>query len=382
MFFLLLISLIANFTLAIGITPAEKVINFVGKENTSVTLNIYNNEKKDFNVLISLKGKLEKYSKTKDILLELNQNEQYKPFTIDLELPDNIEAGVHETQVIAVEFPKETSKEEAFNIQALPSVIAKLKLRVPYPSKYAESKLIVEKFNGHVKFTMPIFNYGSEKIEDVFGTLQIYYHNQNITEIKTNEISLDIQKQGLLSASWDVNVIDLIPGTYTVMGLIDYDGNILKLEQEFYVGEPFIEIKSISIGNFIPGDIARIDVELENKWDKVISMTGVIGIRDENNNLITTIDIGHIELEPSSSKKIKAFWDTKGVAQGYYNAELTINYLGSKSKKYIPIDVGDEEILHYKKSTTSLKSQYLITLIFIIILIGISWFVFKRLERM
>ena len=383
--------LVSQFAFAIGLTPAKKIIDFAPNEKQQVAFKIVNNEKKDFDALVSLKGELAQYLDIKDILVKVNANEEFKEIIFDLELPQKIlNPGVHEAEIIITELPKDIeSQDDIPVVKASPSVVGKLWLRVPFPRKYAESKLIVEeaKVSENVKFTMPIFNYGQEKIERASATLKVYDGEKELAELKTNEISIDTKGQGVLSTSWKA---DVNPGRYKVVALIDYDGNIPKLEQEFSVGSLFVEITKVDIGKFSLGGIAKFDIYLDSKWNKFIDdVYGEMGIIDKNGTLISTIKTVSTELKPFSNSKITAFWDTKGISIGTYDSKLTVYYAGEKTEKSFSISVNIDSLTTNLLPTAQVvgkkgidRENILILVVVVLILINVGWYVyFKKIKK-
>ena len=158
-------------------------------------------------------------------------------------------------------------------ISTAPSLKARLQLRVPYPSKYIESRLVVDKDDKdekRVRFVMPMFNYGKENIENARAFLKIFDNENNIIkELETRGTSIEIGSQAKLSAGWKAESV----GAYYATADIDYDSNSLGLKESFILGLPFVNITEIIVNNFNLGDIAKFDIYLKSDWnDKVLSL--------------------------------------------------------------------------------------------------------------
>ena len=166
MIFVVLISL-SDIVSALGVAPAKKRINFEPNYEEEITLRILNNEGKDFKVVVYARGELAKYLNVDNTLINIKSDQNEVELKYTLRLPDNFDKpGVHDAEIVIMEFEDGFATEkENVAVTAVAAVISRLQVRVPYPGKYAESKVHIEStiIGGDVIFTIPIFNFGKEK---------------------------------------------------------------------------------------------------------------------------------------------------------------------------------------------------------------------------
>lgn len=353
---------------SIGITPAEKIIEFQPLKEHKIKFNIYNNENEAFNAKIEIKGELSEFLKLEKEIIYIPADSKLVPFNIILNMPEKLEKpGFHETDIIVTKLP---ITEEETQISLAPSVIGKIKIRVPYPGKYIESKLIVETTEKDARFIMPVFNYGTESTE-VIATLDIYDKNRT-AEIKSNKILLNKNSQGTLEAKWSGN-----RGNYDVEANINYSNNILKLEKSFNIGSPLINLKKIYIEEYKLGKIAQLDLYLKNIWNKENEVYAELIISDKKE--LAKTKTASVKLKPYKQDKVSAFLDTAGLTEGTYNLKIILHYNGEFTEKIIKINLTKDRIEGklIEMPTRPYKTTPLIILAAIIIIATIIYLIRK-----
>jgi len=376
---------------ALGVSPAQKFVDFKPDAKETITFNIVNNEHKELRLLVKVRSDLDKYVKLDEKIVTLKPEEESKSYSLELDLPSKIDIpGTHKIEVVLLEIAPDVNPEENTLVTASSAMVYKIHVRVPYPSKYAESKLVINSgnVNDTVRFVMPIFNLGEENISKAKAIIKIKSKSgREITSLETNEISLKPKDEGKLDAEWIANVN---PGIYTAEANIIYDDKQIKIEKDFEVGNLFIDIISIVVSDFTLGGIAQFEMLLENRWNQKISnVYAEMTVFDENKKGYPTFKTSTIDMEPYAMEKIRAYWDSKGAQVGIYDLKLIIYYAERTTEKlikaYVDIDSIRTDYSPTARVVSAPKSgnrEILIgSLVVVLILINIGWFVYFMKSR-
>lgn len=329
--------------LALGLSPAKKVINFAPNKEETITFNLINNENKNLKVFVEVSGELAQYIQIPNNVIMINKDEKSKGLDLVVILPENFErAGLIESRIRVSQVSDVDGG--TLQISTAPSLKARLQLRVPYPSKYIESRLVVDKDDKdekRVRFVMPMFNYGKENIENARAFLKIFDNENNIIkELETRGTSIEIGSQAKLSAGWQAESV----GAYYATADIDYDSNSLGLKESFILGLPFVNITEIIVNNFNLGDIAKFDIYLKSDWnDKVNTYADVLIFKDDETYLSSRTD--SINLFVGKEDIVKFYWETESISEGDYNLSLTIKHELGESKHTVKLRVNEDSII-------------------------------------
>ena len=388
---LFLIVLLANFVAAIAVSPSKKIIDFIpGSEEEEVTFNIINIHHEDFKAVVYVSGELANYSDLGRTLVTVRADQDSVPFSFKLKLPSELKPGLHDAEIVVMEFPKEfAADEDAPVIKAITAVIAQLKVRVPYPGKYAEAKLYIYPAEpaGITRFVIPVFNYGKDTIHKAKARISILGATyEEIASIETGEVEIGPKGEAKLVAEWksDVN-----PGKYHAVAYIYYDDEQIKLESDFDIGNLFVEIAKVAVDKFSLGQVARFDIYLRNKWNQELNdVYGEMTVMDKAGSVYTTFKTATVNLAAYGENVIPAYWDTKDVSIGAYDIKLVIYYAGKTTEKLIETQVNIDSIRTSLTPTAQLvaarggfRDTMLTVLVIILIAINAAWFIYFKRSR-
>lgn len=363
---------------ALGLSPAKKVLNFAPNKEETITFNLINNENMDLKVFVEVTGKLADYIQISDKALTISKNEKSKELKLEITLPESFEKpGLIESTIKVNQVSD--AEQGATQISTMPSIKAKLQLRVPFPSKYIESKLVIDKNEEKVRFVMPIFNYGGEDIDNVKAFLKIFDTKNNlIRELETESSSIDSDSQAKLSASWQADNI----GSYYAITNIDYDGEKLELKESFDIGAPFINITKIIVNNFRLGDIAKFDIFLKSDWNDAINVYGDAVI-SEGDKTYLVFKTDSVDLLPEKEGIVNVYWDTTDMPEGEYNLNFLIKYPQGKSEHNVKLNVNKDSIttILSPERLIDKKNIILAIAILILVIINIALVYLKRFRK-
>ncbi|MBN1503086.1 hypothetical protein JW930_06070 [Candidatus Woesearchaeota archaeon] len=340
--FLLFIMLMKD-TLAFGISPGIKEIEFEPNIKQQLQFTIHNTNNEFFKAVIYTEGELAEYITLHDSLVSFTDKDEKRTYNYEIDFPADIgRPGIHETKIIVMEIPEENEAQGTF-IGARVAVISKLKVRVPYPGKYAEATLRAEKSDdGGINFFVELFNYGEEDISDAKAAITIIGPtNERIATIHSNQKPVNSKAKTELVAKWVPNVGI---GKYHAEAIINYDDRTAQAETDFLIGEGLILIKELNVNNFQLGQIAKLNILLENAWtDYMRQVTGEVVVRNDEQS-IASFKIHEFDIAPLGEMNITSYWDTQGIEVGKYYVDVVLNYADKVTKKTFDIMVSLDRI--------------------------------------
>ncbi|NIO20641.1 MAG: hypothetical protein GTN76_07855 [Candidatus Aenigmarchaeota archaeon] len=377
----------------IGVTPGRKTVDFEPNLFQKVNFDILNNDHKAFNALVYVEGDLKDYVTLEKNLVEFKESDNSKPFTYTVRLPERIDKpGEHWGKIVVMELPPGMEAEEIEGqfVIATTAVIHQLLVKVPYPGKYAEMDLSIAEAQPSetVNFFVKVYNLGTQNIGRAKATVEIKGPtNEVIATIETDEISIKSKERKDLAAYWKA---DVNPGVYHAVATLDYDGNLARKEDNFYVGNLFVEVKEVTVKGFRLGGVAKFNILVESKWnEKIENVYAEMIITDPKGDVVTSFKSASVDIEPLQKETLLAYWDTVGVEKGVYDAKLILHYAGKtterKLKTYIELESLTTEIIGVTAEVLRREEEggydVLTPLVIILIMINMGWFFYFRRRR-
>jgi hypothetical protein len=376
---------------SLGVSPGRTTVDFSPGLQKTVVVNVLNNEKKDMQLAIFARGELANYVSLSQDSMSFLPSEGQKQFTYNVSLPSTLDPGLKEAEIVVREVTGGSSEGET-TVRALVAVVSQLHVNVPYPGKYLTADLFVEeaKQGEPVKFYIPVKSYGEDRIDSAAPTIIIYSQNgTEMARIAGEAVSIDSQQSHEFGLEWDANVQ---PGIYRAAASVDYDGNRVAAEKQFLVGEFFLKPLDISVNNFRLGQVAKLNILVENIGNTVISDASAnINLKDDAGRQAADITTQPAEVPVGSSTELYGYWDTADVQQGTYTGSLKVGYGDKFAEKQIKMLVQEDAISTEIVGVTgqvigsagggglAIKPVYLI-LAFLIIA-NIVWMVYYRKKR-
>jgi copper chaperone CopZ len=377
---------------AIGVTPGRTTVDFEPNLEREVTFTIVNNEHKDFTAFVYAEGDLKDYITSEKNLVEFRETDESKPFTFRFRLPEKIEKpGDHWAKITVMEMPEEGEGEQI--IMATTAVVHQLRVKVPYPGKYAELDLAIHEAepNETMTFFVKIFNLGEEDIYKAFATIDILGPtNDKIYTIESEEISVESKKSGEIIVPWKA---DVNPGNYHAVVTVNYDEKVATIEKNFGVGKLMIEVIDVIVRSFSLGDIAKFEINVENKWNqKIEGVYAEMIINDLQGNRIASFKSASVDIDALKRSTMYAYWDTQGVEKGTYEGKLILYYAGRTTEKmlktYIELESITTEIIGITARAVTKKggeigpgADLLVPIVLILVFINVGWFFYFRRRK-
>jgi hypothetical protein len=384
--FILMLLLINNIH-ALGITPGRTTLNYEPGFEKEIEFSILNNEHKNMQVMLMVNGGLNSSVTLYNGLIDFSASETSKQFKYKFKAPDEIAKipGLHTADIIALEIPK--SNEAGTFVGATLAVVSQIYVYVPCPGKCIDADLNVfdAEQNATATFAVPVINRGKTGIGEVRAVIDIYTPlNQKVETIETDYYSLEPGARTELTGKWFVNVNS---GNYLAKANVFYDGESKSFEKQFAVGIQALSIESILVSNFRLGEIAKLQILVENKWNQELkSVFANLLVYNNDNQAMADIKSASEIIPALSKKELIAYWDTVGVKEGEYNGKLMVKYGEKTADKNLILKVSEDSLdvagVGYAIRPSGGKginiTSILLALVIILLIVNLAWFVFFR----
>ncbi len=322
---LLVLILLSTTVSAHGLAPAKIPLNF--EPNLEKEISFLALTKGDFPTYftLELEGEFSKYAELDKNSLFINMGETQKEFKVKLKLPENLPPGPNILYVKVIEQDTlSTSTASAKN-----ALVGQIIINVPYTGVYVDSKLEIE--HGEIAkpmtFTVSLFGRGDIPAM-CYATIDIFDpEGKKLDTIVTNQNQVAQAQATKVEAIWRNNL---------EKGLFDAQATVICAEQktilkeQFYVGNPSVNVLEIKADNFILGEIAPIRLMLQNNWNRKFDDVFVeILVLDDFGKLIQQFKSATLPIGAEEIKEYTAYWETEKLSIGKYNLNV-ITYFDKK----------------------------------------------------
>ena len=382
--------ILSNNVYSLGIVTTRENFDFEPNAKFSGSFTVLNDENKDLRIFISAREEVAQYITLHDVIVTFKAEESQKSFIYELNLPTSFEKpGTHIGEIVVREIPKGAEQGGTF-VGTTVAVVSEVKVRVPYPGKYAETKLEISKANVNeiVTFIVPVINLGEENIARAKGDISVLGPtSEELAKLETEEKAVKAKTTEELKTSW---LAAVNPGVYHASLKVDYDGKFAQAEKNFFVGNMMIDILNVTVKDFRLGGIAKFSILMANRWNQPVDdIFAEIVIENDKGDQVAQIKSASTSIAALSQGELSAFWDTEGIAEGSYNAKLIIHYAGKTTEKQIKLAVALDRIDALLPGATARAVQkeaaqqigrdtWLMILVFVLIIANVAWFIYVR----
>jgi len=351
---LIMAILLAQSVFSIGIGPAKTNILFEPNLTTQYTINLYNEEGKNFEASLKLEGELEQYLFLESQSITLNEQDSSKPIHFNVSFPRDVPPGSYSSQLKIIQTPIASQG----TITALLGLVHDITLEVPTHGKYV--KEFIERTDDALLIT--IKNIGLKEI----NKLEVL---SNVSDAEKEIISTESKNNFLSDETVNMSIdLDLPNGRYSHKLTIEYDELTKNITGTLLIGEIEISITDLEIGEGKVGEIIPIDVSLSSNWN------GELG------NIFVEIDVFNQEglidsfrgpvFRIKNNQITRLFWDTQGLSEGEYNFVVKVFHNDKiVSEKVFETVISEKEVSAKRK--IAVTNKVVILSIIIIILASI-----------
>jgi len=386
MVMLITILMISNVS-ALGITPGRTTLNYETGLKKDITFSVLNNEHKHMQVLLMVRGDLADKIKLKDSLIEFMPSEESKQFSYQISLTEDIKKdhGLHTAEVVALEIPEVDA--QGTYVGATVEVVSQVHIYVPCPGKCIETDLNIldAEENGTATLIVPVINRGQLGIGTARAVIDIYNMDyEKKASVETDIWSIEPGARTELSGKWDVNVNS---GNYIAKVTVFYDGESENFEKQFAIGTNMLTIESIFVNNFQLGEIAKLQILVENRWNQELkSVFANLLVYNRENDVMADIKSANEDVAALTKKELIAYWDTVGVQEGEYDGKLMVKYGKKSTDKNLVLEVSEDSLdifgvgyaIQPKGGKGMDITMILLVLVVILLVVNLAWFVFFR----
>ncbi len=250
-----------------------------------------------------------------------------KIIDVNFTVPADLTPGRHEAQLLAAELPPANQHS---GLAAVVAVVGQIRVFAPYPNKYAE----ISNFNTQsvsagqtAVFSADLTNYGSQDIQSIAGTVDIFdiYTNESIASVPIDVLqNVPTGSGATLYAEWDTTGVKA--GTYHVETNAIYDGiTANQLTTNLRVGNKFVKIVNISAQNITSGSINKVSVDTRSEWNLPLQ-TYAQFVVSSGQTTVADVSSPTVTLGPWSSATFDAYIDATNVLPGTYDLKTIIHY--------------------------------------------------------
>jgi hypothetical protein len=384
--FFLAVFLISN-VYGLGLSPARNTVTFESGVEKEFELNLINGDKEDMELNVYAKGELEDYIEFEEEKFYLSSSEDSKKVRFKLKTPNQLKPGIHKSDIVIMQVPDEINEDGAVIGVAL-AVISQLVVEVPYPGKYIEALLNVNgaSVGQDIQFIIPMRSMGEADIVSVRANIDIYNKlNEKIDSFNTDSISLESGAERELIGKWKA---DAPIGTYLAKVTLIYDGETLNMEKLFNIGEAELELEEVSVRDFSLGQIAKLEMLVENKWgEEVKDAYTLTKIYNEEGNTLSEFKSPTYDIPALQKSVMVSYWDSAGYSEGDYDASVYLNYGEKSTQKDLTMKVSSNRVefvgLGYVisekgKSSGNGVNTLLVIIIVVLVLVNLLWFMMLR----
>ncbi|MCD4771471.1 hypothetical protein K8R30_03580 [archaeon] len=331
--------------LGFGISPARTTLDFKAGMERDVSFDVINSEGEDISFVFLAQGDLAEYIFSDVSSGSILASEKSKSFSYSLKLPELLEPGLHKGEVVVMQLPDEGSGQGS-QVLATLAVATQIYLYVPYPGKYANAKLYVYSANvGEVvKFVIPVSSAGEFDLTSVRANVDVYDKAGEVVDsFNVGPIAIPSGQQRELVYDWDA---DVPIGDYVAKSTVVYGDGTVSLEEKFSVGSEKLVLQEIWVDDFSLGEIAKLEMLVENKWsEKIADVLIKTKISNERGGVVSEFKSSDYDVGGFSKEVFVSYWDTAGVIEGDYDAEVSIKYGDKESRENLKFEVSENELV-------------------------------------
>lgn len=290
-------------------------------------------------------------------------------FSVTLKLPDVLEpAGMHELNVGAQEIAPERE-----GIYGLTKVINQILVRVLYDEIAAGfTSLATPHVNENEKKDISFQgeSFSKQYMSGMWGDIEIYDYNKELRKtIRTETFSLDPGEKKRIDALFDST--GLTPGQYFAKATVHWYDNTTTLESTFNIGTLDVDVIDFT-KNFTAGQINRINVTVESKWNgKINRIYAKLFLDDKEFEATQTYT-----LNPFEKKKMVGFLDLTFIEGGTHKLKIVLKF--DTLEKIIEEDIfveGKGKKKPFEFPEINAMTIMMITTIFVLLIIVILFFI-------
>jgi len=253
--------------------------------------------------------------------------------TVRLKLPEKLDRpGINILRIGGAEVADKETVGVGFSYDAG----AIIKVRVPYPGKYAEGRLSISDANygSEVPYELELNSLG---IESIITTPRFeIYNSEGIKEIVNLEPQ-NIESGATYNYKGKLSSTSYPPGQYNLTAIIDYGGiNQLKISEGFRIGELRVDVTNYT-KEIEKNKINRFEIHVESYWNDPIDALYAelqFPTNPSMNSKTTTID-----MKPWQKTFLTTYVDASSVKDKTIDGKVILYYADKTTTQDIKVTI-------------------------------------------
>lgn len=319
-------------SLAIGISPGRIELDFSPGRNSTYEICVIGGSYESIVVSSRQYGKcgLAEYIIPDKTELTLNAGER-TCMKVGIFLPsDYPRPGLHECEIVAAE----VSQGGYSGVSAFSAATMQVWIRVPYPERYLEGSLSAPNVNlsGIAQFTVSLESMGLQDVT-AGGLIKVTDSSgRAAATVQTGSVFVKSMEKGVLQATWDTS--GMPAGRYYAEAVVEYGAEEpLSMGSGFKIGDILVRVVNITYPEDIfPDQIVKLEVLADSYWNDRIEGSYVTLDVKKDGMQAGESRSESFDLEPWESRTVPLYWDTAGLSEGSYVAEISVHYSGKTEK--------------------------------------------------
>ncbi len=306
-----------------GVVPASYEVNYESYMEKDFSFSF----RHDFGVenKVYIEGELGEYFDVKSVK-EMSDNTLV---IISMKMPKSVElAGLNKVYVCAREINSDGGINLIMDVRGL------IKIRVPYPDKYADVEFNVGSANQGEKasYNLTIYSRGSQSIF-VLPKLKLESDGKVVDIITLDGRELD--SMGSTIYKGEISTDKYLSGNYNLTAFVDYGGDLPRTEKRLLkLGKLDINIIDYT-SLFNKGKLNRIDIKIESIWnneiDEIFVNGSVIGYP------YITFESPTYNLEAWSYRVFPSHFNAVDIKENDFQIAIDVNYEGEITSQILNV---------------------------------------------
>ncbi|MDD4563701.1 MAG: hypothetical protein PHF09_02395 [Candidatus Nanoarchaeia archaeon] len=210
-----------------------------------------------------------------------------------------------------------------------------IRVRIPYPDKYAEGELEVNNANAgeDVEYKFTVYSRGEKDILIKPLVKILNSENEIVRSFYLDERKVKSAEQTIYEET--LNSIGVLPGDYNLTISLEYgEGLITTISKIFRIGE--LKTKLINYTSFVEREkVQRFNVQIESLWNDEISSVYVNG--SVLNYSFIEFRTPTVSLNPWQVMQLVGFLDTNGIEGDSFKMQIDINYANKTTSEIVEV---------------------------------------------
>jgi hypothetical protein len=355
LFLSFLLILIPN-VLSIGISPSKTNINFVPNLNIERYFKIINQENINISVKLSVSGELSQFISLENQTIKLFSGQPESKAYFKIKMPSTYNAGLHNAKIKVMPL---LNSQHGFS--AMIALNHNVNLYVP--PEY--SQLLINFTYKQPFLIIYMENPRNETINNVDLKAQINENNK----IEINDLKFQSEETKKLIKKID----SLKNGKYLISYSIFSNRFNFTNTRNIIIGKKDIDITMLNLKNLYFGQINKIPILLENKWNENSTLNINMILRKAAKIYVESNTT--VNLLPYEKKSIDLYLESQTVNKGNYTISLQIFF--DKQSKQIKefVDLKTPSLIKPNKNSISKlqMSALIMTLVLLGVLLHLIW---------